>query len=112
LDLQKITTVILYKKLTPSSFVKLRAILRVFFENNLLLTEIKRLGFDSSTANTIGELYSYLNKVLKDDEYVKDDINFISDGINQEIDDLRKIAYNSDEMLMEYQQELVKVSNV
>jgi DNA mismatch repair ATPase MutS len=84
----------------------------VFFENNNLLSEIKRLGLDSSTANMIGELYTYLSKVLKDDEYVKDDINFISDGINQEIDDLRKIAYNSDEMLMEYQQELVKKSNV
>ena len=162
LDLQKITTAILYKKLAPSSFVKLRGVLRVFFDSSVistkwiqwthgeiswsekidlsqkwqsrwhleegeisknknrflpsqewqLLFEIKRLWLDSSTANMIWELYTYLNRVLKEDEYVKDDINFISDGIDQEIDNLRKIAYNSDEMLMEYQQELVKKSNV
>ncbi len=70
-----------------------------------MLDEIKRLGCDSSTLAVIEELYNYLNKVIKEDEYVKD-------GINKEIDDFRKIAYNSDEMLMEYQQELVKLSNV
>jgi DNA mismatch repair protein MutS len=112
LDLQKITTAILYKRLVPSSFVKMRAVLDVFFENKWLLDELKRLGCDSSTIDSIWELYNYLQKILKEDEYVKDDIDFISDWFDENIDNLRKIAYNSDEMLMDYQQELVQKSNV
>lgn len=125
LDLQKIVTTLLYKRLVPSSFVKLRSILRVFFWSNppstieqspllssRLLEEIKRLGCDSSTIAVIWELYNYLNRVLKEDEYIKDDIDFICDGFNSNIDSLRKIAYNSDEMLMDYQKELVQKSNV
>ena len=136
LDLQKITTAILYKKLIPTSFVKLRAVLGVFFDSfvvfdkqwswemdcfansqwhvywNKMLNEIERLGCDKDTIEKIQELYQYLMVVIKEDEYVKNDIDFISDGFDEDIDNLRKVAYNSDEMLMEYQQELVKKSNV
>jgi DNA mismatch repair ATPase MutS len=50
-----------------------------------------------------------VNLIKKDDEY-KDDINFINDKYNTEIDELRKIAYHSDELLLNYQQELVKLT--
>lgn len=39
-------------------------------------------------------------------------MDFIADGYNAEIDRLRKIAYHSDEMLMDYQNELATVSKV
>jgi len=42
-DLPKLMTSILYKKLTPSVFVRLRATLRIFFDNTLLLQELLRL---------------------------------------------------------------------
>jgi len=37
-------------------------------------------------------------------------MDFIADGVDTEIDELRKIAYHSDEMIMDYQQELAKLS--
>ena len=37
-------------------------------------------------------------------------MDFIADWVDIEIDDLRKIAYHSDEMILDYQQELAKLS--
>jgi DNA mismatch repair ATPase MutS len=61
---------------------------------------------------SIEKLYKTLQKVLKNDEFIKNDMDFIADGYNAEIDRLRKIAYHSDEMLMDYQNELATVSKV
>jgi len=47
---------------------------------------------------------------LKNDEEYKDDIDFVRDGYQSEIDELRKIAYHSDELLLQYQQELAQVA--
>ena len=53
-------------------------------------------------------LYNHLEQLLKNDEEYKDDIDFIRDGYQEKIDELRKIAYHSDELLMQYQQELAQ----
>ena len=37
-------------------------------------------------------------------------MDFIADWVDNEIDELRKIAYHSDEMILDYQQELAKLS--
>ena len=61
------------------------------------------------------ELWRELEKALKEDEEVRVDMDFIQDGYHAEIDRLRKVAYHSDELLMEYQQFLVMktgISNV
>jgi DNA mismatch repair ATPase MutS len=42
-DIPKLVTTILYKKLLPNTFIKLRATLRIFFENTFLLHELKAL---------------------------------------------------------------------
>lgn len=42
-DIPKLVTTILYKKLLPNTFVKLRSTLRIFFENAFLLDELKTL---------------------------------------------------------------------
>ncbi len=112
LDIQKIVSTILYKKLNPAIFVKFRYVLKIFFENKEVLNELSRLWLDKNVIDKIDQLYQYLQKVLKNDEYIKNDIDFISDWCSSEIDKLRKIAYHSDEMLMGYQQELVTVSKV
>lgn len=49
---------------------------------------------------------------MKNDEEYSDDIDFIRDGYQSKIDELRKIAYHSDELLMEYQQELAQVAGI
>jgi DNA mismatch repair protein MutS len=43
LDIQKIVSTILYKKLNPSIFIKLRYVFKIFFENNTLLGELRRI---------------------------------------------------------------------
>ncbi len=112
LDIQKIVSTILYKKLSPTIFTKLRYVLSIFFENNELMEELKRLWLSGYHIESIENLYKILQKVLKNDEFIKNDMDFIADGYSAEIDRLRKIAYHSDEMLMDYQNELAKASKV
>ena len=42
-DIPKLVSTMIYKKILPSTFIKLRATLRIFFENKFLLDELKRL---------------------------------------------------------------------
>ena len=42
-DIPKLVSMLLYKKLNPSVFIKIRATLRIFFETPLLLQELTRL---------------------------------------------------------------------
>jgi DNA mismatch repair ATPase MutS len=42
-DIPKLVSVLLYKKLLPSTLIKLRATLRIFFDNKFLLDELKQL---------------------------------------------------------------------
>ena|GEM_PF-1241454 len=59
-------------------------------------------------------LFAYLVSLLKD-EGLNDDMDYINDGFDDEIDELRKVAYHSDELLIAYQQEVVqhtKIANV
>lgn len=111
-DIPKIVTMILYKKLTPSLFIKLRATLRIFFENSLLMKELARLGLSDEDKNAVLHIYNHLQQLLKNDEDYREDIDFIRDGYQEQIDALRKIAYHSDELLLQYQQELSQMSGV
>jgi hypothetical protein len=43
---------------------------------------------------------------LKDDGFTIEK-DFIQDGFSQEVDKLRDLAYNSDKLILDYQQELV-----
>jgi len=45
-------------------------------------------------------------------EEVNEDMDYICDGYNQEVDELRKIAYHSDDLLLKYQQELLSLTGV
>ena len=109
-DIPKLMTMILYKKLTPSLFIKLRATLRIFFEHSLLMKELTRLGLSDEDKNAVQHIYNHLQQLLKNDEDYREDIDFIRDGYQEHIDELRKIAYHSDELLLQYQQELSQMS--
>ena len=111
-DIPKLTTMILYKKLTPSLFIKLRATLRIFFEHSLLMKELARLWLSDEDKNAVQHIYNHLQQLLKNDEDYREDIDFIRDGYQEHIDELRKIAYHSDELLLQYQQELSQKSGV
>jgi len=60
----------------------------------------------------LSSLHELLQKALKADEEIKLDTDYISDSYHEEVDRLRKIAYHSDELLMEYQQFLVQQTGI
>ncbi len=62
--------------------------------------------------SALEHLYNYLEQLLKDDDEYNDDIDYIRDGYHEHIDELRKIAYHSDELLVQYQQELAQVAGI
>ena len=56
------------------------------------------------------EFAKMLRDTIKDDEDIDDELNFIRDGVDSEIDRLRVTAFHSDNLLLEYQQELANLS--
>jgi len=111
-DIPKLVSSILYKKIVPNTFIKLRSTLRIFFENKFLLDELTYLGLNETTQSYLQHLYNSLEQMLKNDDEYKDDIDFIRDGYQSNVDELRKIAYHSDELLMQYQQELAQTAGI
>ena len=78
----------------------------------MLQKELIQLGLDEKEQNQLFKLWEILSKFLKSDEEVRTENNFIQDGFDPEIDKLRKIAYHSDELLLEYQQFLVSATGI
>lgn len=111
-DIPKLISILLYKKLLPSTFIKLRATLKIFFENKFLLEELTHVWLNEDTKWHVQYLYNHLEQILKNDDEYKDDIDFIRDGYQDKIDELRKIAYHSDDLLMQYQQELAQTAGI
>jgi len=114
-DIPKTISNLLYKKLLASWFVKIRSTLRLFFEQDFILKELKRVWLDDNLEKSIKDFYNNISKTIKDDEDFNDEMNFIRDEVDPEIDRLRKIAFHSDNLLLEYQQllaEITKISNV
>ena len=137
-DVNKLISTIMYRKPHPLPFVKLRSTLGVFFTTKSpdplgsapfpavltghstkggtmgvnLREELSQLGMNQDEQEQLVSLLKELEKALKSDEEVQADMDFIRDGYHAEIDRLRKIAYHSDELLMEYQQFLVQQTGV
>ena len=115
-DLQKLTSSIIYKKLNPIPFLKLRSTLNLFFwwneESNILLNELKLIWLQPDAEKKLEILYKDLQKMLKSDQEVIDSDYFIADWWNPQVDELRNIAFHSDDLLMQYQQFLVQKSGV
>jgi DNA mismatch repair protein MutS len=114
-DIPKMVSTILYKQLTPLSFVKLRSTLAIFLDerdNTKLLREVivllQRIGLDEKTLDGVRNLYNYLDQLIVDAASISYDNHFIRDGYSEDIDALKKVAFHSDELLLAYQQELVQ----
>jgi len=58
----------------------------------------------------VREFAKILRDTIKDDEDIDDELNFIRDGVDSEIDRLRVTAFHSDNLLLDYQQELANLS--
>jgi DNA mismatch repair protein MutS len=73
--------------------------------------ELEKLWLASWSLSACEAFYGYLTNLLKD-EWLNDDIDYVRDGYSSEIDELRRIAYHSDSLLLAYQQELVQATGV
>lgn len=112
LDIPKIISLIIYKKHTPTTLAKLRYALSLLFkEKNKALEGIEALDIKKDVVDQCEKLYQYLDSLLKE-EGLNDDMDYIRDGFDAEIDGLRKVAYRSDEMLIAYQQEVTQYSKI
>lgn len=119
-DTNKLVSTILYKKLSPVPFVKLRSTLGMFFSTDplhqtasvVMRAELLALGMQDTELNQLSQLWQTLYRALKPDAQIKQDAEFIADTFDEEVDRLRKIAYHSDELLLEYQQFLTRVTGV
>ena len=124
-DMPKIIATLLYKKNTPTTYWKLRYAL------SLIVTDWKKDADGDTTIiwtwavfaalwewlvasdslQTAKDFLQYLHSLLKY-EWLNDDIDYIQDWYDAQIDELRKIAYHSDGLLIAYQQELVQATGI
>lgn len=74
--------------------------------------ELEKLGLNSDEKSDLFDFLAYLDRLLKEDEALLGDGEYIADGYSHEIDELRRIAYHSDEILLDYQALLARESGI
>lgn len=100
-DIERLSYLILTKSNNPFYWLKLKISLNTI----LSIIEIDNKYLELSVE--LRKLLNILNKWLKDDNFTVEK-DFIQDWFSQEVDKLRDLAYNSDKLILEYQQELIK----
>lgn len=83
-DIHKLLSTILYKKLNPTPFIKLRTTLGIFFDKRLEYTslmkqELVKLGMNEQEMQQLFYLWERLQKALKADEEIKLEMDYIQD---------------------------------
>ena len=101
-DIERLTYLILTKSNNPFHWLKLKISLNTIFE----ITQIDNKYI--SLSENLKNLLETLNKWLKD-EWFTIEKDFIQDKFSQEVDELRDLAYHSDKLILDYQQELVSI---
>lgn len=111
IDIPKIISLIVQRHITPGLLSKLRSVLGYVLHHDLQQELNNRHNCPVSTLQQIESLYKYLCRIIKSDP-VSDDTNYIADGVDENIDHLRAIAYHSDDLLLEYQQYLIQATGI
>ena len=99
-DIERLSYLIQYKSNNPFHWLKLKTSLNAIFELSKIDNKYLYLSED------IVELKNLLNEWLNDWDFSVEK-DYIKDGFSEKVDELRKIAYHSDKLLIDYQQELV-----
>lgn len=73
-----------------------------------LASYLQNIGCSGETLQAMRELHALLRAAFVDDDVVTNEVDFIRDGYDAEIDELRQIAYHSDDLLIRYQQDIVQ----
>ena len=86
---------------------QLRAATENIVQTPELLSWLREIGCSDATLETITQRAGRLRELLQ--EEIQDErLNYIADGYDAEIDELRRLAYHADDLLLQYQQELVR----
>ncbi len=104
-DINRLISTILYKKNLPSLWLRLKNYLKYSIDIANNFPEFLMVP------ESVRNLYNKINTLLRDD-IKSDEIDYIADWVDSEIDALRKIAYHSDELLLSYQRELSEFFNI
>lgn len=118
-DIVRVVSTIIYRKLSPILFVRLRETLRIVFESKnekgeyILLDELQRLFLAQQESRQsdkvfwdIRKIYKLLTDMFKDDDEVRNDKYFVRTWYDQEIDELQEMAFDADKVLYTYQKML------
>jgi len=111
-DIPRLCSLFVYKKPSPVLMSKLRRSLWCVFESDVLVQELARIQADTHIIQTNKEFYWHLCTMFVDDEDLTNESWFIRQWFDSTIDELSKIAFRSDELLLDYQQELVTCSGI
>lgn len=112
-DLPKLWTKIILQ--TPSA-LRLQNLKNIFTwlfnaDNSSFREEIVRMWWSQEMLATIDGLFQLLNQTIKD-EIVSDEIDYIMEWYDSQVDELRKVAYHSDELLLAYHLRLVTATKL
>jgi len=112
-DIPKMVSTILYKPLNPLYFVKLRSTLAIFLDQThdgklkgQVMAGLTHIGLEDAALDGVRNLYNFLDQLLKDAESIQHGQDFVREGYSDEVDQLKQIAFHSDTLLLDYQQEL------
>ena len=95
------TVLINFKQNSPFHWLKIKITLNAIYEISQIDDKFIKLS------DELQQLRKTLNEWLKDGDFTQDQ-DFIKDGFSPEIDELRKLVYHSDQLLIDYQQKLTQ----
>jgi DNA mismatch repair protein MutS len=107
-DIPRTITTLIYKKNNIYVFNRLKFSLRNVLNIYNWTDELLRIWLDKDVLYKVKDYYIELEKALKD-EWFTEELDYINDWYDSDIDELRKIAYHSDDLLLQYQQELISM---
>jgi len=108
-DLPRLLSKILYRQPQATKIQQMMLSLSHLLqgeESHYFLNALREQKRDDKNIELVGNILKRLQAVFRD-EHINDEMGYIRDAYNGEIDELRSIAYHSDELLLQYQQELM-----
>ena len=108
-DLPRLLSKILYRQPQATKIQQMMLSLAYLLqgeESHYFLNALREQKRDDKNIELVRNILKRLQEAFRD-EHINDEMGYIRDAYDGEIDELRSIAYHSDELLLQYQQELM-----
>ena len=109
-DIPRLVSKILYRKPSAQSVQQFMLLCASLFSGDtsaLLISSLQRVGLSDEHLASVRGLLDQLQRVFVD-EILLQETHYIRPGYSEVIDELTRVAYNSDELLLQYQQDLIE----